>query len=327
MREGIALIAFTDCGETLGRKLAEALDASLTCRRDQRLGEWTQKQFSEREALVFIGAAGIAVRAIAPWVRNKAEDPAVVCVDETGRWAIPLLSGHLGGANALAQRIAGLCGGEAVITTATDLHRVFAVDLWAKKQGLAVLQPERIKNISAKLLRGEEIVIGCPFPIAGKAPGGIRLGSEGDVCVSVRERADAELQLVPRILTLGIGCRQGTTVSQLDDAFACFREQRGFLPQAVEQAASIDLKKDEEGLLRFCADHGWALRLYTAGELREVKGSYSASEFVRKTVGVDNVCERAACLCSGGEVMERKFAMNGVTFALAARQPGFDWSW
>ena len=174
MREGIALIAFTEKGTALGEKLAAALGGTLNRAGDRPLAEWTAENFPLRETLVFIGAVGIAVRAVAPHLKGKAADPAVVCVDETGRWAVPILSGHLGGANARAREIAALTGGEAVITTATDLNGVFAVDLWANKQGMTVLSPERVKGVSAALLRGEDICVDCPFPIRGEPPAHVR---------------------------------------------------------------------------------------------------------------------------------------------------------
>ena len=155
-------MAFTDRGEALAEKLAGELGGETArAGRDLDLGNWTEAAFREKRALVYVGAVGIAVRAIAPYLKHKAEDPAVLAVDETGRWVIPLLSGHLGGANALARELASLTGGEAVITTATDLHGVFAVDLWAKKQNMTVRQPARIKTVSAKLLAGQMILLDC----------------------------------------------------------------------------------------------------------------------------------------------------------------------
>ena len=325
MREGIALIAFTGRGRELAERLSTALGGSLQ-REKIPATVWTEENFGEREALVFVGAVGIAVRTIAPHIRNKAQDPAVVCVDETGRWAIPILSGHLGGANSLARKIAGITGGEAVITTATDLNGVFAVDLWAKRQGLSVLQPDRIRSVSAKLLSGEEITVECAWPVAGNAPEQVREAPDGDVLVSCRNTGTPALQLVPRILSLGIGCRRGTDAETLKTAFVRFCAERHILPQAVEKAATIELKRDEEGLLAFCAEAGWPLHFYSAEELRRVEGSFSASAFVESRVGVDNVCERAAVLCSGGELSENKFAAEGVTFALAERPICLDWS-
>ena len=326
MREGIALTAFTERGYALAEKLAAALGAVLR-QREQPLAAWTAESFGTCAALIFIGAAGIAVRSVAPHVKSKAEDPAVLCVDETGRWVIPLLSGHLGGANALAKRVAALTGGEAVLTTATDLNGLFAVDLWAKRQNLAVVQPERIKNVSAKLLRGEEITVDCPWPVDGPLPPLVKRGAEADVVVSFRAEETADLQLAPRALCLGIGCKRGTEEETLEAVLHDFCRTRGVLPEGIVSAASIDLKREEPGLLRFCAAHGWPLDFYSAEELCRAPGAFTASAFVESTVGVDNVCERAAVLSADGALMETKFARDGVTFALAARALRLDWRW
>ncbi len=328
MRDGIAIAAFTPRGTELGRLLAGELGASLalTGREDFSLSIWTAEQFPKREALIFIGAAGIAVRAIAPHLRHKAEDPAVLCVDELGAYVIPLLSGHLGGANALAQRLAALTGGEAVITTATDLNGLFAVDLWAKRQNMAVVNPERIKSVSAKLLRGERVRIDCPWPVAGERPHLVEMGNPGDACVCCRRTDGNALLLAPRIVTLGIGCRRGTTKEQLELSFARFCDERGLLPQAVAAAVSLDLKQDETGLLAFCRAHDWPMCFYSADKLKAVPGTFSASPFVERTTGVDNVCERAAA-CEGGKLIEKKYAAEGVTFAAAEGPFTPDWSW
>ena len=249
MREGIALTAFTARGDELASKLAAFLGGSVRGK-DQPLADWTRESFASCDALIFVGAAGIAVRSIAPYIQSKALDPAVLCVDETGRWIISILSGHLGGANALARRLAALTGGEAVITTATDINGLFAVDLWAKAQNMAVLQPERIKNVSAKILRGETITIDCPYPIAGTAPELVQCDRDADVIVSYRRREPLKhchcepvtdvtgvairppeaLQLVPRVLTLGIGCKRGTDTETLKAAFQPFCPERGRRP-------------------------------------------------------------------------------------------------
>ena len=328
MREGIAIAAFTGRGSALGARLAAQLGASLSCSEQGAfsLRAWTAENFAAREALIFVGAAGIAVRAVAPCVKSKAEDPAVLCVDEYGRHVIPLLSGHLGGGNELARRVAALTGGEAVITTATDLNGLFAVDLWARRQGMAVLQPERIKAVSAKLLGGERVRIDCPWPVAGELPASVELGAEGDVCVSCRRGAGGALQLVPRIVYLGIGCRRGAEREMLEGVFERFCAERGLLPESVAAAASIDRKADEEGLRAFCAAHGWPLRFFTADALSRTPGHFSASAFVERTVGVDNVCERAAVCACGGRLVEAKYAAEGVTFAAAEGAFAPDWS-
>ena len=154
-----AYLAFTAKGEALAHRLAEALPGSVSrCGGDVTLKGWTAEHFAQDEALIFVGAVG----------------PAVVVVDEGGNFAVPLLSGHLGGANALARALAKACGAVPVITTATDVNGLFAVDLWAKAQNCAVLEPERIKRVSGALLAGQTVRYWSPWPVAGEAPAGGR---------------------------------------------------------------------------------------------------------------------------------------------------------
>ena len=332
MREGIALVAFTGNGAALAEKLCTELGGTLQVAGGNfSLSAWTAENFPKREALIFVGAAGIAVRAIAPHIRSKDRDPAVLCLDEKGRFVIPLLSGHFGGANELACRVAVLTGGTPVITTATDLNGAFAVDLWAKKQGMTVLQPERIRQVSSAVLRGEPVQVFSPYPVAGECPAQLRpadSAEEAEVLVSFRKEETNALQLIPLTLTLGIGCRRGTAAETLEQQLSLFCEERGVHPQAICRAATIDLKREEEGLLRFCRNHGWAPVFYSAEELRAAVGNFTASDFVEAQTGVDNICERAAVLCSGGgTLVESKYAAGGVTFALAEKQPEYDWSW
>lgn len=328
MREGYAFIAFTPRGRALAERLRAVLGGTLAEpeAEDFSLAVWTAEHFPARQALIFIGAAGIAVRAIAPHVRGKAEDPAVLCLDEYGRHVIPLLSGHLGGANALARRVAALTGGEAVITTATDLNGVFAVDLWAARQGLCIPEPGRIKTVSAWLLRGETITLSCPYPIRGLKPEHVKLARDGEILVSWRKTEHAGLLLVPKNLTLGIGCRRGTGAQTLEAAFADFCRERGVRPEAIRDAATIDLKQNEPGLLAFCAARAWQPVFYSAEALRGLDGDFTASAFVEARTGVDNVCERAAVKRCGGRLVEKKYAAGGVTFALAEYPTELDWS-
>ena len=326
-----AYLAFTDRGMALAERLAEALPGSVNrCGKGGvSLAEWTVQQFAESDALIFVGAAGIAVRAIAPCCRSKAEDPAVVVLDERGQFAIPLLSGHLGGANALARRLAAVCGAIPVITTATDVNGVFAVDEWAVRQGCTVREVERIKRVSGKLLAGGTAAYWSDVPVAGALPAGIAAAQtqkEADFALTLFPRGDA-LHLVPEIGILGIGCRRGTTAEQLEAVFSEFCAGSGLAPEGICGAASIDLKQDEDGLRQFCETRGWNIRFYTAEQLREVAGQFTPSSFVQSVTGVDNVCERAAVKAAGGELCLKKYAASGVTFALAQKPYYPDWRW
>lgn len=326
-----AYLAFTEKGFALAGTLAAALSGSVSrCGGDGvRLADWTAARFADCDALIFVGAVGIAVRAIAPHCRSKASDPAVVAVDECGHFAVPLLSGHLGGANDLARALAAVCGAVPVITTATDANGIFAVDEWAKRQNCAVLEPERIKHVSGPLLDGRAVPYWSEFPVAGEPPAGLcpadtqeTAGFALTVCP-----AGQGLHLIPRIGVLGIGCRRGTPAEQLEEAFASFCGRNRLSALCITAAASIDLKQDEPGLLAFCRGRGWPVTFFSAGQLQQVPGQFTASAFVRNVTGVDNVCERAAVLASGGTIRIPKQAGGGVTFALALRPYALDWRW
>ena len=306
----IHLISFTDRGQALAEELAQKLDGkAVRCGRELSLEGWTRENFQTGNALIFVGAAGIAVRAIAPYVKSKAADPAVVVVDEAGHFAVPILSGHLGGANDLARRIAALLGGTPVLTTATDVNGVFAVDEWAKRQNCAVDNPERIKTVSGTLLAGGKVEISTRWPVNGTPPDGITL------------------RLVPRIVTLGVGCKRGTTLEALETAFSALLEREGISEKAVCKVCSIDLKRDEPGLLAFCEKRGLPFETFSAKKLMVVEGDFPASDFVREVTGVDNVCQRAAVLGSGGTLIGTRYAANGVTMALAEGAFEPDWRW
>ena len=324
-----AYAAFTETGLALAQKLAASLPGSVTrCGHGgPSLAEWTAAEFVRNEALVFVGAVGIAVRAIAPFCRSKVSDPAVVVVDECGHFAVPILSGHLGGANDLAREIAALCGAVPVITTATDAHGIFAVDEWAKHQNCRVLEPERIKKVSGKLLAGEPVSYWSEFPISGPAPAGVTAAQTQDAAdfALTLSPAGEALHLAPRIGMLGVGCKRGTTAEQLETAFAAFCAAHALAPACITAAASIDLKQNEAGLLAFCKAHGWSISFFSAEALRAVPGNFTPSSFVKSVTGVDNVCERAAVLASGGRIRIPKQAGGGVTFALALCPFAPDW--
>lgn len=285
---------------------------------------FTAPLFDWADALVFVGAAGIAVRSIAPHVRDKRTDPAVLCVDELGRFVIPLLSGHIGGANALAKTLAQALGAVAVVTTATDINQKFSVDAWAAQNGLFIDGMAAAKAVSAAILEGP-VPLCSDLPVAGELPPGVVPGESGPVgvCISWRERRpfEATVLLVPPVVHLGLGCRRGVSAQQVAAAVDQALAAHAIHPRAVKCAASIDLKQDEPGLLEFCESRGWPLSFYSAEELAALEGDFTPSERVRRVTGVDNVCERAAMM-GAGRLIVPKTAHDGVTVAAAVE----DWT-
>ncbi len=270
------------------------------------------------EALVFIGACGIAVRSIAPYIKSKTVDPAVICVDECGKFAISLLSGHIGGGNRLANLIAEGIGAIPVVTTATDVNGRFSVDAWAAENGFVIGCMEAAKRVSAAILE-EDVPICADVPITGTLPEGLRRGDgEIGICVSVRKRRPFKdtLLIIPKVLTVGLGCRRGASCEKIEEAVTEAFELGGLDFRAVRAVASVTLKSDEEGLLEFCGKHNLPVSFHTPEELESIVGSFSFSEFVKKTVGTDNVCERSAVF-GGNELIVPKIVHDGVTVAVA----------
>ena len=334
----IALIAFTRRGCLLGERLAEELGGRLwtTDRLAPETGlpscgslwDWAEGRFADSEALVFVSAAGIAVRAIAPFVKDKFYDPAVVSVDEAGRFAVPLLSGHVGGANDLARRVAVITGGQAAVSTATDVNGLFAVDQWAREQDLVLCGRAAAKAVSAALLEGKPVGVRSAWPISGAMPQGLGAEmAETGICIgpTTAERPFAQtLHLVPGAVTLGIGCRRGTTQAVLEAALEEFLDRAAIPAEAVRGLATIDLKRDEPGLLALAQAHDWPITFFTAQELAAEMGDFPPSAFVEKTTGVDNVCQRAAQR-AGGHIVIPKTVCQGVTFAAAMGPVHLSW--
>ena len=322
---------------------------------DKSLSEWTGSMFEEKRALVFIGAAGIAVRAIAPFVRDKMTDPPVVAADEAGHFCIPLLSGHVGGANELAERMADWLQGIPVITTATDVNGVFAVDVFAVRSGLCITDRKEAKEISAWLLDGGKVGFFCDpecrgaerasgsGPLKNRSSGreteNVGYGTE-DICrhnicrnsvcrhniwITFRnserptlspDKEAVFLRLVPKVVVVGVGCRKGTSPDILEGRVLKALESGNIDPAAVKALSTIDIKAGEEAVTRLAGRYGWELRTFTSGELLAVEGEFEESEFVRSTVGVGNVCERS-CTARGGRLLIHKQAGEGVTVAAA----------
>lgn len=339
----VAIISFTEHGAVLAGNIDRELKLrGISCEAwvkkkkaerpfptnvqvlEKSLAEWTEEQFAVRDVLLFIGAAGIAVRSIAPWIRSKKTDPAVVVLDERGRHAISLLSGHIGGANAMTLLVAEIVGAEAVITTATDLNKKFAVDSFAAARDLYMDSMEAAKGIAAELVAGKKVGMRSAFPIFGKVPQELELGSDTQAGFSIDVRRNSPfpetLYLVPRVLVLGIGCRRGTESGKIEKVVLETLEEHGIFRESVERIVSIDLKKNETGLLALAERMGVPFETYTADELQkvEMEGEFSESDFVKSVTGIGNVCERAALLGAGtGKLLIPKTAREGVTVAAA----------
>ena len=323
--------------------------------------------FEQVDAIVFVTASGIAVRSVAEHLTHKSKDPAIVCMDECSKHVISLVSGHAGGANALTQMLADVMWATPVITTATDVEGQFSIDDYAREHNLVVMDWAKAKAISAEVLATgakpvwvdeaevsqEEEKNACEICKEQKSTGidvgkiendgceneigvqKLQIGSHQVVITPQDVSVDAQtLQLIPRCIVAGVGCKKGIPVDKIEHAVQDAFAKAGLRMEALCAVVSIDLKKEEAGLLEFCETRNVPFETYAAEELQAVPGTYSASEFVSGVTGVDNVCERSAVKYASehgmnqgeqlldrqakhGELLLRKQAYGGVTVALA----------
>ena len=303
------------------------------------LSETLAEQFHRYDGHVFIMATGIVVRTIAPLIRSKAEDPAVVVVDDRGHHAVSLLSGHIGGANELAIRIADCIDADPVITTATDVNRIAAIDVLAKEKQLYIENPAAIKAVNMALLKGERICLHDPFDfLKGSIPDPIMWPDadarsslvSDDECMKAKQRArvfvtDVQVQfpseslvLRPPTLMAGIGCNRDTTMQEMSELLESVFEQYQLSLRSLNGIASIRLKADETGLLALAESLELPLYFYNREELNRVKTIENPSLMVEKHVGVKSVCEAAAILAAqNGTLVVPKQTTRNVTIAVA----------
>lgn len=325
-----------------GKKTAECLFATwqdaipLYYMNDTPREAWMAMAFSYHMPILFVGAVGIAVRLIAPCIKDKLQDSPVIVMDEKGEHVIPILSGHMGGANALAVQMAKQMGAEAVLTTATDVEGVFAVDVFAKKNGFYVWNRDGIRIISQKMLADETVRVAIDKEITFSLtdmPKNFMLVEEekkADLWIGTKPREqETVLQLLFQPYVLGMGCKKGKAFSELQSFVEDVIKEENIEIREVFAMASIDIKREEWGLLYLSCFYHLPFFTYTAEELQALPGSFSASCFVAQVTGVPNVCERSSMAAAGedAELVMKKQAKDGMTIAIAKRKPQImDWS-
>lgn len=321
----ISLAVFTPGGRALGERVCAALPQAAFTVFDKNEGlvrDWVSREFRSADALVFIGATGLVVRLIAGQVTAKDKDPAVLVLDEKGHYVIPLLSGHIGGANRLAVELATGLGSQVVITTATDLNGLFAIDEWSAKSGCVIDDTSRIKSVSGALLEGQRVGFVSDFPLEGCLPPGFepyRHEHKVGVCIALdalKNPFPLTLNLLPRIAILGAGSQKGIDPGEFEHFVLDALEENSISVKSLRCLASIDLKREEPCLTTFAANYGLEFATFSAAYLNEMQGLFTGSDFVKEQTGVDNVCERAAVAAGGSNLLIRKASRDGMTLAL-----------
>ena len=332
-RLAVALGGNADVYAKAGRHLAHSKHVFTS------LSETVEKLFPVYDGLVFIMATGIVVRVIAPHIRDKRVDPAVVVVDERGQYAISLLSGHIGGANDLSHAVAEAIGAQPVITTATDVGNLPAADVLAVKLGLTIEPFENLKQINAAIVHGERVAffvdsdLACYSTYCRQAEGlGVNLAAMSeaertetyDYAVMI---TDKEFQLIkphlylrPRTLAVGIGCRRGVAASAILAVISKACLSVGRSPSSIALIGSTVVKSDEQGILTAAAELDVPTVFFTNEQLQQCieKHQLECSPFVGQQIGVGNVCEPAALVgAQANSLLLPKTIFPQITIAIA----------
>ena len=337
-----AIYALTHQGAGLGKTLTEKIEGDLFLPSRiadayggipfNHLMEAVAENFSQYPGQIFIAATGIVVRSIAPHLRSKDSDPGVVVLDQKGRYVISLLSGHLGGANALAREVAQLTGGEAVITTATETEGVPSFDLLAKERNLFIANLGAVKRINMAVLEGRPVQVFDPEDRLGlknmDMPGLIEDRVEEEVQCDIetpgvwvtwgRKTPSGDMLLLhPRCLVAGIGCNSGTTKREILELIKATFQKNSLALESLKCISTIEEKRDEKGLIDAALELGVPLIFADPSEIKSIDVPHPSS-VVERHMGVSSVCEATAILKSGkGRLLVPKTKGLNVTLAVA----------
>jgi cobalt-precorrin 5A hydrolase len=351
--ENIAVITITRQGFDLARKLMEVLPgvqlyvsqkyveapSGAIIPFDGNLKNLLAEVFQKHEGFIFIMATGIVVRTIAPYIQDKKVDPAIVVMDLKGKFAISLVSGHLGGANELAQLIAEKTGAIPVITTGTDTMGTIAPDMIAKEIGGEVEDFGPLKYVSGALVDGEKVAVANLTGVKAKSLEGdlkknvIVCRSIGEILATnckaailithelipeeALEKLPVHVVIRPKVLSVGLGCNRGTTLEEFEEGIFSILGRYRLSEKSIKTLATAELKRDEEGLLKFADKHGLPIQFWSKEELETVQIP-NPSETVSRFVGVRGVAEPAAILSArGGQLIVEKVKHGNLTMAVA----------
>ena len=317
----LAVLAFTEGAKNLANRIR--LKGDYFYNKDQKIKPQMARIMREYNTIVFISAAGIAVRYIAPYIKTKDVDPAVIVIDESGKFVISLLSGHLGGANEIAEKIAEKIGGTAVITTASDRLNVPAIDMFAKANNLIIEDLKTIAPVMGRVVEGKWIYYST----------NTKLKYDYDFVTDDINKSEAALvvgdyyintdlpttYLRPLDLNVGVGAKRGKTFEEIYTALKNAFDGAKLSLKSIAEFRSIDIKKDEAGIIELADFFNRKFVCYDAETLKKVEGDFKTSEFVSKITGVDSVSSRAAMIGSD-ELIVDKYVEDGVTISIARKK-------
>ncbi len=326
----LAILVFSRAGRVLAEKISRSYETTIydTKGAVPPLREQMPTIWESYDRILFIGATGIAMRYCAPYLRGKDVDPAVLVMDDQGRFVISLLSGHLGGANAFAKELAEELGATPVITTATDGRGIEGLDLYAASEGLVIEDLHALTPLTGRMVNGEPLNIYNPYRFRlPRYPRCVEVSSPEDgsgPLLAITEKIFSTkreiVYLRPKILHIGVGARRGASFDALLSLVVDTFKREGLSLLSVKDIGTISLKKDEEAILLLAQTLNCPLNIYEAEELKEFDDRCQGSEFVRQTVGVGSVSATSALVQSEALLVE-KAVYEGCTLSIGKECP------
>ncbi|QGU94423.1 cobalt-precorrin 5A hydrolase [Clostridium bovifaecis] len=328
----IAGVTFTSQGKKIIEKLREHMEIYHYYKDKNsnfNIKTLGKKLMKEYEAIIFIGAAGIAVRTIAPFITTKDKDPAVLVIDNEGKFVISLLSGHLGGANELTLKVSNILKAQPVITTATDSFGIEAPDIIAKKNNYVIEDLSKAKNISALLVKGEKVGFLNDEAPSYLPSGYVRLNRnekelKGLVHITNKKihpkavglsKDITTLKLIKKNIILGIGCRKNYSSEKMLNYVEKILNEYNIDTTAIKLITTVEVKKNEEAILKLAETCNCPIKIWTIDDIKTVQHKFKGSDFVEKTLGIRSVCQPSVDLC-GARILVDKIACDGMTLCI-----------
>lgn len=330
----IAIVSVSDKGRNLALQLKEKLDLDSTIIKvdlfHKNVKKYLKIAFYEYDAIIAVMASGILIRSIAPYIESKASDPAVLNIDDNGNFVISTLSGHLGGANKLTNKIAPLIGAIPVITTSSDVNNKLGIDVLASDLYLSIDNTKEILFFNKAILEGRKITFTLNSDKIYLKDYLENNTLEMDVSFSYSNDANEEeiiasldgheIVLRERKLVVGIGCKRGKSSSEIYEGYKKSLEELNLDESRVNMLASAEVKKDEEGLLELAKSLNKPINFVDLDRLKLFESKdIQKSEFVKSKFGIYGVCEPSALITAGfdSKLIYKKTSYNGVTISMA----------
>ncbi|NLY46902.1 MAG: cobalt-precorrin 5A hydrolase [Tissierella sp.] len=329
----LACLSFTDKGKLLGERLLAIDDDNYEMGHvpnsevEDGIKGFLERSWTEYDGFIFISATGIAVRMCQPYIKSKDIDPAIVVIDDEGKFSISLLSGHLGGANGIAKSIGDYIGATTVITTASDNRGIDSIDLFAKENDYDIEDLSTVTKITSMMVNNKTVGIYTEDEKLINYPNLIRIDDLNNIDPSIEGiiiiTSNKEINFLdipytilrPKNINIGIGCRKGVEVEIVMEAIELALKEKKLSNKSIRSMGTVEIKKDEAGIIKAAAHYNCPLEIFTIEEILPLEDLFQKSQFVKDTIGVYSVSEPCAYLL-GGKPILGKFIHKGVTISI-----------